>query len=203
MMLQSLQRLVVRAGLVAFWQGTFVSTNRSNYTSTDSSVKVMVRGLVILGLLSLCVPLYATGTDEAERRTGKFLDAVDAGIAKLGGRLPQLRYWNRARNGYGTPGKVRGGWHIDYNTGVNADGGGRYADRLLGADACHVTIRIYARGEFDRMPDSGHNTAIYGADLGDTKVVARVVTAHPQSEQAEAAITEVIKATIVEFNARD
>jgi hypothetical protein len=33
--------------------------------------------------------------------------------------------------------------------------------------------------------------------------VARVVTAHPESEQAEAAITEVIKATILEFNAGD
>jgi hypothetical protein len=163
----------------------------------------MVRGLVILGLLSLCVPLHAAGTEEAEQRTGKFLDAVDAGIARLRGRLPQLRYWNQARDGNGTPGKVRGSWHIDYNTGVNADGGARYADRLRGADACHVSIRIYARGEFDRMPDSGHNAAIYGADLGDAKVVARVVTAHPQSEQAEAAITEVIMATILEFNARD
>jgi len=184
-------------------EGAFVLFDCSNTTSADSSVKAMVRGLVILGLLSLCVPLHATGTEEAERRTGKFLDAVDAGIAKLGDRLPQLRYWNHARDGYGTPGKVRGGWHIDYNTGVNADDGDRYADRLLGPDACHVTIRIYARGEFDRMPDSGHNAAIYGADLGDTKVVARVVTAHPESEQAEAAITEVIKATILEFNAGD
>ncbi len=164
-------------------------------------MKVTIRGLLVLGLLSFYIPLQASGTEEAERRTARFLDAVDAGLGKLGGRLPQLRYWNLARAGYGTPGKVRGGWHIDYNTGVNAQGGGRYADRLLGPDACHVTVRVYARGEFDRMPDSGHDAAIYGAELGDTKVVARVVTAHPESEQAEAVITEVIKATILEFNA--
>ena len=52
-----------------------------------------------------------------------------------------------------------------------------------------------------RPRDSGHNAAIYGADLGDTKVVARVVTAHPESKQAEAAIIAVIQAMILEFNA--
>jgi hypothetical protein len=69
----------------------------------------LVRGLLIFGLLSFCFPLGVMAREETERRTAKFLDAVDAGLGQLGRRLPQLRYWDQVRAGYGTPGKIRGG----------------------------------------------------------------------------------------------
>ena len=69
----------------------------------------MVARLIILGLLWLRVPLETLAAEETERRTAKFLDAVDAGLGKLDERLPQLPYWGQLRAGYGTPAKVWGG----------------------------------------------------------------------------------------------
>lgn len=154
----------------------------------------------LLGLIWACGMGAAAGADESEMRAARFLDAIDAALGQLAPRLPQLRYWSLARDGYGAPGKVRGGWNIDYTTGVNPSGAGRYRDRLLGSDACQISIRVYTAEEFDRSPDSGHDKAIYGAEIGSEKVVATVITAHPESESAESAITSVIEAQIAAFN---
>lgn len=163
-------------------------------------VNRLLTRLALLGLLWLCGMGAAAGADESELRAARFLDAIDAALAKLVPELPQLRYWNQPRDGYGAPGKVRGGWNIDYTTGISPSGAGRYQERLLGSNACQISIRVYTAEEFDRQPDSGHNNTIYGAEIGGQKVVATVITAHPVSESAESAITSVIQAQIAAFN---
>ena len=163
-------------------------------------MKRLPKCLSLVALLWLCATGAATGADESEMHAAQFLDAIDAALGKLAPHLPQLRYWGRARDGYGTPGKVRGGWNIDYTTGVHPSGAGRYKERLVGSDACQISIRVYTAAEFDRSPDSGNNSTIYGAPIGNEKVVATVITANPESESAESAITSVIEAQIAEFN---
>ena len=163
-------------------------------------MKKLLAGLSLLGAIWLCGIGPAASAEDSEIRAARFLDAIDAALAELAPRLPQLRYWSRVRDGYAAPGKIRGGWNIDYTTGVDPTGTGRYRDRLRGSDACQISIRVYTVEEFDRSPDSGNNNAIYGAQIGSEKVVVTVITANPESESAESAITTAILAQIAAFN---
>ncbi|HTT38326.1 MAG TPA: hypothetical protein VMH32_11750 [Burkholderiales bacterium] len=163
-------------------------------------MKRLLASVSLLALMSLSGIGGAAAAEDSEIRAARFLDAIDTALAELAPRLPQLRYWGRPRDGYGAPGKIRGGWNIDYTTGVDPTGAGRYKERLRGSDACQISIRVYTVEEFDRSPDSGNDNAIYGAQIGSEKVVVTVITANPESESAESAITSVILAQIAAFN---
>ncbi|HWQ39333.1 MAG TPA: hypothetical protein VNM24_12125 [Burkholderiales bacterium] len=153
----------------------------------------------LAGLLWLAP--VAGANDGADDLKVRFLEAVDRDLAQLAGTLPQLRYWHtRREGGWNAPGKSRSDWRLEYSTGLDTGGGARHEDRLVGDHACQIYIRVYGIKEFDRLPDDGPNSMIYGMDLGAHKVVATILTARPDSEEVVLRIAQIIRDRIDQLN---
>lgn len=159
-------------------------------------------GAVLAALLVLVWPPPGEAANEpATDVRVRFLDAIDRDLTQLAATLPQLRYWNKKREGgWNAPGKARSDWRLEYSTGFNMGGSAHHRDRLIGDQACQIYIRVYGAKEFDRLPDDGPNAAIYGMDMGEHKVVATILTARPDTQEFVSRIADVIRARITEFN---
>lgn len=164
-----------------------------------------LRGLFFNALVALACLLWLApaggANDGADDLKVRFLEAVDRDLAQLADTLPQLRYWHTPREGgWNAPGKSRSDWRLEYSTGFNTGGGARHEDRLVGDHACQIYIRVYGIKEFDRLPDDGPNSTIYGMDLGAHKVVATILTARPDSEDFVLRVAQIIRDRIDQLN---
>ncbi len=125
---------------------------------------------------------------------GKFFASIDAQIAKLAPRHPQLAAWGvvKTTNDFTMPGKWIGPGEFTYTHAMVRANSSDYRSWYR-KNGCSIRIKVISEEEYQKLGQGMVKTRVFGERLGDRRVVATVITERREDANLEDALNELIR----------
>ncbi|HEY2953243.1 MAG TPA: hypothetical protein VGK40_11695 [Verrucomicrobiae bacterium] len=153
-----------------------------------------VAGLIVLGFVISSSGLPAPANDAT--LNGRFLASIDEQIGKLAPQYPQLAAWNqvKATNEFTVPGKLITREELTYTQAMRRVHSSDYRD-WYGRNGCSIRITLIAEADYEKLGSGAVKMGVFGEKLGDRRIVATVITEHPENLNLEQTINNLIRET--------
>ena len=127
---------------------------------------------------------------------GKFLASIDEQIGGLAPQYPQLVAWNQIKttNDFTVTGKQITPSDVTYTQGMRRVRSADYRD-WYGRNGCSIHITLITQADYEKLATGAVKMGVFGEKLGDRRIVATVITEHPESLKLEQTINNLIRAT--------
>jgi hypothetical protein len=127
---------------------------------------------------------------------GKFLASIDEQIGKLAPQFPQLAAWSRikATNDFTVHGKLMLRDELIYTQAMRRVHSSDYRD-WYGRNGCSIRIALVSEADYEKLGSGAVKMGVFGEKLGDRRIVATVITEHPENVRLEQTINNLIRET--------
>jgi|ERR1051325_3675684 hypothetical protein len=127
---------------------------------------------------------------------GQFIASIDEQIGKLAPQYPQLAAWNQVKttNDFTVSGKLISPDELTYTQDMRRVHSSDYRD-WYGKNGCSVRITLITEADYEKLGMGAVKMGVFGEKLGDRRIVATVITEHPENTKLEQTINNLIRET--------
>ena len=127
---------------------------------------------------------------------GAFLASLDEQIGKLAPQYPQLAAWSQVKttNDFTVSGKLISPDELIYTLGMRRVHSSDYRD-WYGKNGCSIRISLITEADYEKLGTGAVKMGVFGEKLGGRRIVATVITEHPENSKLEQTINNLIRET--------